>query len=228
MMPGMLPRSAEAVAFWQAFRRCAGLDHDNYVVGLFGDSPDMATELAELVIAGPKRATASLARDYEAGAPMPKPGDFVVMLDGQGHPRFIWRTTEVTVKPMSEGRRPICLGRGRGRSHASVVARRPPPLFRAAGGSGRVRIGRRNTHRVRALRGRVAARSYGESRLGRAGALTPYPRRVTGKVLPATGVPKNGDVADGPCFEMPAKQRSSYPHPGGGRDPSVRFSQFIE
>jgi uncharacterized protein YhfF len=102
MMPGMLPRSAEAVAFWQAFRRCAGLDHDNYVVGSFSDSPYMATELAELVIAGPKRATASLARDYEAGAPMPKPGDFVVMLDGQGHPRFIWRTTEVTVKPMSE------------------------------------------------------------------------------------------------------------------------------
>jgi uncharacterized protein YhfF len=41
----------------------AGLDHDNYVVGSFGASPEMATELADLVIAGIERATANLARD---------------------------------------------------------------------------------------------------------------------------------------------------------------------
>ena len=78
MLPGMLPRSAETDAFWQAFRRHLGLDHDNYVVGSFGDTPEMATELADLVIAGIKRATASLARDYGEGRePTPKPGDFV-------------------------------------------------------------------------------------------------------------------------------------------------------
>jgi hypothetical protein len=42
----MSPRSADTDAFWQAFRHYAGLDHDNYVVGSFGDSPEMATELA--------------------------------------------------------------------------------------------------------------------------------------------------------------------------------------
>jgi uncharacterized protein YhfF len=57
----MLPRSAETDAFWQAFRRHLGLDHDNYVVGSFGDTLEMATELAALVIAGIKRATASFA-----------------------------------------------------------------------------------------------------------------------------------------------------------------------
>jgi uncharacterized protein YhfF len=57
----MLLRSSDTDAFWHAFRRHAGLDHDNYVVGSFGDSPKMATELADLVIAGIKRATASLA-----------------------------------------------------------------------------------------------------------------------------------------------------------------------
>jgi uncharacterized protein YhfF len=99
----MLPRSAETDAFWQAFRRYAGLDHDNYVVGSFGDSPEMATELARLVIAGIKRATASLARDYGEGhEPIPRPGDFVIMRDGEGRPRFIWRTTEVTIKLLSE------------------------------------------------------------------------------------------------------------------------------
>jgi uncharacterized protein YhfF len=33
---------------------------------------------------------------------MPKPGDFVMMLDGEGQPRFIWRTTEIKIKPLSE------------------------------------------------------------------------------------------------------------------------------
>jgi uncharacterized protein YhfF len=90
----MLPRNPDTDAFWQAFRRHAGLDHDNHVVGSFGDSPEMATELADLVIAGIKRATASLARDYGEGRePIPRPGDFVLMLDGEGRPRFIWRTT---------------------------------------------------------------------------------------------------------------------------------------
>jgi len=87
----------------KAFRRYAGLDHDNYVVGSLGDSPKMATELADLVIAGIKRATASLIRDYSEGRePIPRPGDFVMMLDGERRPRFIWRTTEITIKPLSE------------------------------------------------------------------------------------------------------------------------------
>jgi uncharacterized protein YhfF len=52
----MSPRSPDTDAFWHAFRRYAGLDHDNYVAESFGDSPEMATELADLVIAGIKRA----------------------------------------------------------------------------------------------------------------------------------------------------------------------------
>ena len=86
----ILPRSPDAEAFWRDFRRHAGIDHDNYVVGSFGDNPKMATELADLVIAVIKRAAASLARDYGDGRePMPKPGDFVIMLDGDGSQRFI-------------------------------------------------------------------------------------------------------------------------------------------
>ena len=99
----MFPRSPATDAFWQPFRQHTRLDHDNYVVGSFGDSPEMATELADLVLAGIKQATASLARDYGDGCePIPKSGDFVMMLDGEGHPRFIWRTIEVTIKPMSQ------------------------------------------------------------------------------------------------------------------------------
>ena len=33
---------------------------------------------------------------------MPQPGDFVIMRNGVGRPRFICRTTEVSIKPLSE------------------------------------------------------------------------------------------------------------------------------
>ena len=100
----MLPRSPDTDASLQAFRRYARLDHDNYALGSVGDSPEIATELADLVIPEIKRAIASLARDCGEGRePMPRPGDFDMILDGDEHrPRFIWRTTEVTIKPLSQ------------------------------------------------------------------------------------------------------------------------------
>jgi hypothetical protein len=62
--------------FLASVRRLAGLDHDNYVVGSSGDSAEMATELADLVVAGIKRA--SLACDYGEGRePTSKPADLV-------------------------------------------------------------------------------------------------------------------------------------------------------
>ena len=54
-----MPQTRYTDVFWQAFRRLAGLDHDNYVVGPSGDSAEMATELAGLVLGGIKTATAS-------------------------------------------------------------------------------------------------------------------------------------------------------------------------
>jgi hypothetical protein len=43
----MLARTADTESFWEAFRCHARLDHDNYAIGSFGDSPEMATELAD-------------------------------------------------------------------------------------------------------------------------------------------------------------------------------------
>jgi uncharacterized protein YhfF len=65
--------------------------------------PGDGKQLADLVIAGIKRGTAGLACDYGAGRePIPKVGDFVMLLDGEGRPRFIWRTTEVAIKPLAQ------------------------------------------------------------------------------------------------------------------------------
>ena len=57
-------RSALTDEFWRGYREAAGLHHDDYDVVAFGDGPGMATELAELTVAGTKRATAGLVRQF--------------------------------------------------------------------------------------------------------------------------------------------------------------------
>ncbi len=66
----------------------------------FGDSPEMADELGALVKQGIKTATADLVwvTEYES-RPVPKVGDYSVILDGAGDPLCIIQTTEVTIFP---------------------------------------------------------------------------------------------------------------------------------
>ena len=98
-----MARTPEIIALWNRYKAAAGLDHDRYDIVAFGDSAAMADELADLVVHGPKRATAGLLRDFgPGGEPMPAVGGHVVVVDGMGRPRCIWRTTEVTVKPLVE------------------------------------------------------------------------------------------------------------------------------
>jgi len=61
----------------------------------------MADELLALVLAGTKRATASLLRDFGAGGlPLPKAGDHVMVLDGRDVPCCIYRSTDVGIGPL--------------------------------------------------------------------------------------------------------------------------------
>ena len=97
----MSRRTAATDAFWRAFVEHRGGGADGYVVVAFGDGPAMATALAELVVAGTKRATASLLRDYsDGGEALPRVGDFVVVVDGAGTPRCIWSTTRIDIAPL--------------------------------------------------------------------------------------------------------------------------------
>ena len=95
-------RSALTSEFWRTYREAAGLHHDDYDVVTFGDSAAMATELAELVVAGIKRATAGLVRQFGPdGEPPPVVGGYVVLLDGADRPRAVWRTIEVRIGPLN-------------------------------------------------------------------------------------------------------------------------------
>jgi uncharacterized protein YhfF len=94
--------SALTDEFWRGYREAAGLHHDDYDVVTFGDGREMATELAELAVAGIKRATAGLVRQFgPGGEPPPVAGGHVVLLDGTDRPRAIWHTTEVRVGPLN-------------------------------------------------------------------------------------------------------------------------------
>lgn len=69
----------------------------------FGDSPQMQDELCDLVLAGTKRATCSLARGFEADpAGLPRPGDLWVIHDGARRPRAVIRTTSVEIRPIRD------------------------------------------------------------------------------------------------------------------------------
>jgi len=95
-------RSTLTDEFWRGYRDAAGLQHDDYDVVAFGNGPDMATELAELTIAGIKRATAGLLRQFGPGKESPPVlGGYVVLLDGADRPRAIWRTIELRTGPLN-------------------------------------------------------------------------------------------------------------------------------
>ena len=101
-MAALFERTPRTDAFWRAYAEASGAD-GGYDVVAFGDAPAMATELAKLVLAGPKRATAGLARDFGEGPgqePMPVVGGHVVLVDGAGEPRAVWRTVEVRIGPL--------------------------------------------------------------------------------------------------------------------------------
>jgi len=67
----------------------------------FGDSAEMADELAELVVTGPKRATVGWIAEAEALAEhLPALGDYWIILDGAGRPRCTIRTVEAFVAPL--------------------------------------------------------------------------------------------------------------------------------
>ena len=97
-------RTPAVDAFWRAYCEASAVDPASRVdVYGFGDSPEMADELAALVRTGPKRATAGLFEDHHPTTnPVPEPGVHSVIVDGRGEPVCVVRTTDVQVKPLRD------------------------------------------------------------------------------------------------------------------------------
>jgi len=100
-----VPDRAADTAFWRRFLEATGADDGARPVPpswCFGDSVELADELIELVLHGPKRATAGAVAEYDAdGEPIPEVGDRWIVTDGSMRPRVVLETTEVRVGPLS-------------------------------------------------------------------------------------------------------------------------------
>lgn len=89
---------------WSAFSsQAGGIPEDRFYEAFsFGDSPSMANELGQLVLAGIKRATAGSVWSYESsGKGIPKPGDFSVVTDAMNVPLCIIETIQVDIAPFN-------------------------------------------------------------------------------------------------------------------------------
>jgi uncharacterized protein YhfF len=89
------------LAMWDAYSTAhpeVALGEDVPPISCFGDHVELADELLELVMHGPKRATAGLVADFRADPePLPRIGGHWVVCDGTGAPRVVLRSTELRV-----------------------------------------------------------------------------------------------------------------------------------
>lgn len=100
-----MPIPPHLTAFWRDFAKSSdGANEERfYEAFFFGDSEELANELAALVLRGTKRATASALWSYEAeGERPPQPGDLSIVTDGSGHPLCVIETQSVEVMPFQE------------------------------------------------------------------------------------------------------------------------------
>lgn len=99
------PVPARLVPFWAEFARFSGgVGEDRFHEAFsFGDGEALADELAELVLRGVKRATASSLWSYEDQAkPIARPGDLSIVTNWAGEPLCVVRTDSVEVVPFRE------------------------------------------------------------------------------------------------------------------------------
>lgn len=69
----------------------------------FGDSPRLADELAQLVLDGPKRATAGSVEEMELDdEAIPAAGQYWIVMDGSGRPVCVTQTVQVRVAPLHD------------------------------------------------------------------------------------------------------------------------------
>lgn len=95
---------AHVLSMWSAYSlEQGGIQDDRFYEAFgFGDSPSMADELGQLVLAGTKRATAGSVWSYESsGKGVPKPGDLSVVTDSNDIPLCIIETVQVDIVPFS-------------------------------------------------------------------------------------------------------------------------------
>lgn len=119
--------SPDTEALWSDFKAMNPEVDDSrlYEVFCFGDSEALADELATLVLAGKKNATAGsvLALEADNKAP-PRPGDFSIVTTWAGEPKCIIKTQSIEVVKFKEVGQSVCWAAVAGRSRSGRHGRR--------------------------------------------------------------------------------------------------------
>jgi uncharacterized protein YhfF len=100
-----MPIPEQFSAFWRAFVKAdSDADEDRFCEAFyFGDSEELANELAELVLRGAKRATTGALWAYEAeGKRLPQPGDLSIVTDWSNKPLCVIETQAVEIMPFRQ------------------------------------------------------------------------------------------------------------------------------
>lgn len=85
--------------FWAEFVETTGIDGEYEAWAFAEEMPELATALALLVRDGPKRATAGLLAEFEGDdVAHPEVGDLNLILDGEGEPVCVIRTSQVETR----------------------------------------------------------------------------------------------------------------------------------
>ncbi len=92
---------------WKEFLKSIGDNHHitnrSYQAWHFCDNKEDANELAELVLQGKKRATASAVWCYKAeGESLPSPGNYSIITDFSGSAKCVIETTLINVVPFNK------------------------------------------------------------------------------------------------------------------------------
>jgi uncharacterized protein YhfF len=97
--------TAAVLQFWQAFLTATPqrAPHRFYEAFHFSDNETDANELAQLVMAGRKRATAALVSSFgDEGKRLPQPGDLSVVTNWRGDPLCVIETLRIDIVPFEE------------------------------------------------------------------------------------------------------------------------------
>ncbi len=104
--------------FWQAYLRTLPEKErpkDPYIVAGISGNEEIADELLGLYLCGKKYAGSSLLKDYEsAGDPLPKVGNYWIILDAKGIPRCLVQTTKVVLQKFKDIGKDIAEAEGEG------------------------------------------------------------------------------------------------------------------
>jgi uncharacterized protein YhfF/DNA-binding CsgD family transcriptional regulator len=99
----MATRSVHTDQLWQKFSRREGLENQRYLVTHFRSTLEGAQRTLARMFAGATRALTAPMHYFGEGReePLPRVGDYTMLVDPTGRPRAIWRTVCVNVAPLT-------------------------------------------------------------------------------------------------------------------------------